>query len=399
MDMNRTGKREVVVVTGASGGIGRAIVRAFARQGARIGLLARGEAGLEGARQDVEALGGEALVLPTDVADPEAVERAAAAVEEHFGPIDVWVNDAFCSVFSPVKKMTPADYKRVTEVSYLGFVHGTLAALKRMLPRDKGIIVQVGSALAYRAIPLQSAYCAAKHAIRGFTDSLRCELLHDKSNVKITMVQMPALNTPQFTWSKSRMPHKAQPVPPIYQPEVAADAVVWAAHHYRREWFVGGSTATVIIGNKFFPDYGDHYLAKHGYEAQMYDGPDDPNRRNNLYEPVDDDRDFGAHGRFDHRAHAHSYQLWLDQRRDWLFLGAAAGAAWDVLRNGPTKFWRGGLLGLAAGALAALGQAFLSGADRQERVRQAPQSTGEATEHRGDGKVEAAPTPVGSASR
>jgi NAD(P)-dependent dehydrogenase (short-subunit alcohol dehydrogenase family) len=235
MEMDRDGKREVVVVTGASAGVGRATVRAFARQGARIGLIARGRAGLEGARGDVEALGGEALVVPADVADPDRVEAAAAGVEERFGPIDVWVNNAFCSVFSPVKKMTPADYKRVTEVTYLGFVHGTLAALERMLPRDRGIIVQVGSALAYRGIPLQSAYCAAKHAIQGFTESVRCELIHDRSNVKITMVQMPALNTPQFTWSKSRMPHKAQPVPPIYQPEVAGDAVVWAAHHYRRE--------------------------------------------------------------------------------------------------------------------------------------------------------------------
>jgi NAD(P)-dependent dehydrogenase (short-subunit alcohol dehydrogenase family) len=375
--MNPTGKREVVVVTGASGGVGRATVRAFARQEARIGLIARGEAGLEGARRDVEALGGEALVLPTDVADPEAVERAAAAVEERFGPIDIWVNDAFCSVFSPVKKMEPADYKRVTEVTYLGFVYGTLAALKRMLPRDKGIIVQVGSALAYRAIPLQSAYCAAKHAIRGFTDSLRCELIHDKSNVKITMVQMPALNTPQFTWTKSRMPRHAQPVPPIYQPEVAADAVVWAAHHYRREWFVGGSTVTVIVGNKFLANYGDHYLAKHGYESQMHDGHDDPNRRNNLYEPVDDTRDFGAHGKFDDRSHAHSYQLWLDQRRNWIFLAGAAGMAWDMVRNGPAKFWRGGLLGLAAGTLAALGQAFLARPDKPECVKASRPDAGE----------------------
>ncbi len=247
--MSTAHKREVVVVTGASAGVGRATVRAFARQGARIGLLARGRAGLEGARRDVEALGGEALVLPTDVADAGAVERAAEAVERTFGPIDVWVNDAMCSVFSPAKQMTPDDYKRVTEVTYLGFVYGTLAALKRMLPRDRGIIVQVGSALAYRGIPLQSAYCGAKHAIQGFTESVRCELIHDKSNVKITMVQMPALNTPQFDWVKSRLPRKPQPVPPIYQPEVAADAIVYAAHHYRREYYVGGSTAVVITGS------------------------------------------------------------------------------------------------------------------------------------------------------
>jgi NAD(P)-dependent dehydrogenase (short-subunit alcohol dehydrogenase family) len=224
--MASSNRPEVVVVTGASAGVGRATAQAFARQGAHIGLVARGRAGLEGARRDVEALGGRALAVPADVADPDRVEAAADAVEREYGPIDVWVNNAFCSVFSPVKQMTPADYRRVTEVTYLGFVHGTLAALRRMLPRDRGAIVQVGSALAYRGIPLQSAYCAAKHAIQGFTESLRCELIHDKSNVKITMVQMPALNTPQFTWSKSRMPRKAQPVPPIYQPEVADDAIV-----------------------------------------------------------------------------------------------------------------------------------------------------------------------------
>jgi NAD(P)-dependent dehydrogenase (short-subunit alcohol dehydrogenase family) len=358
--MSPSGKREVVVVTGASAGVGRATVCAFAKQGALIGLLARGRAGLEGAQRDVEALGGEALAVPTDVADPEQVERAAAAVEARFGPIDVWVNDAFCSVFSPVRAMTPADYRRVTEVTYLGFVHGTLAALKRMLPRDRGIIVQVGSALAYRGIPLQSAYCAAKHAIQGFTESVRCELIHDRSNVKITMVQMPALNTPQFTWSKSRMPRKAQPVPPIYQPEVAGDAIVWAAHHYRREWYVGGSTAVVITGNKIAPGFGDWYLAQQGYGAQQHDGADDPNRPNNLYAPVDAERDFGAHGEFDDRAHPHSYQLWADQRRDWIALAGAVGAAWDAVRHGPSKCWRGGLIGLSLGLLGALGAAALA---------------------------------------
>jgi NAD(P)-dependent dehydrogenase (short-subunit alcohol dehydrogenase family) len=211
-------KSEVVVVTGVSAGVGRATVQAFARRGAHIGLLARGVNGLEGARQDVEARGGKGLVLPTDVSDPDQVERAASAVEDAFGPIGVWVNDAMVSVFSPVKEMTAADYRRVTEVSYLGFVHGTLAALRRMLPRDRGIIIQVGSALAYRGIPLQSAYCGAKHAIQGLTESLRCALIHDRSNVKISIVQMPALNTPQFSWVKSRLPRKPQPVPPIYQP-------------------------------------------------------------------------------------------------------------------------------------------------------------------------------------
>jgi NAD(P)-dependent dehydrogenase (short-subunit alcohol dehydrogenase family) len=397
--MNQTRKREVVVVTGASGGVGRATVRAFARQGARIGLVARGRAGLEGARRDVEELGGEALVVPADVADPDQVEHAAAAVEEAFGPIDVWVNDAFASVFSPAKQMTPADYKRVTEVTYLGYVYATLAALKRMLPRDRGIIVQVGSALAYRGIPLQSAYCGAKHAIQGFTESVRCELIHDKSNVKITMVQMPALNTPQFSWSKSRMPRKAQPVPPIYQPEVAADAIVWAAHHYRREWFVGGSTAVVITGNKIAPGFGDHYLAWNGYEAQMHDGADDPNRPNNLYEPVDEQRDFGAHGEFDDRSKPHSYQLWLDQRRDWIAVAGAVGAACGLLREGPARPWWNGFVGLALGTLGALGLAALAQPDKQVcSQREASTAGREEIERKSSAKKELSPNMTGAAS-
>jgi NAD(P)-dependent dehydrogenase (short-subunit alcohol dehydrogenase family) len=272
----------------------------------------------------VESLGAKALVLPTDVSDPDQVERAATAVEETFGPIDIWVNNAMVSVFSPVKKMTAEDYRRVTEVTYLGFVHGTLSALRRMLPRDRGIIVQVGSALAYRGIPLQSAYCAAKHAIQGFTESLRAELIHDKSNVKVTMVQMPGMNTPQFSWVKSRLPRKPQPVPPVYQPEIAADAIVWAAHHYRREWYVGGSTATVITGNKIAPGFGDWYLGKTGVQSQQRKEPADPNRPNNLYEPVPGDH--GAHGEFDPIAHGFSLQFWADQHRDWLALGGLLGA-------------------------------------------------------------------------
>jgi NAD(P)-dependent dehydrogenase (short-subunit alcohol dehydrogenase family) len=299
-------------------------------------------------------------VLPTDVADPAQVERAAAAVEDHFGPIDVWINDAMCSVFSPVKEMTPDDYKRVTDVTYLGFVYGTLAALKRMRPRDRGIIIQVGSALAYRGIPLQSAYCGAKHAIQGFTESLRCELLHDGSNVKITMVQMPALNTPQFNWVKSRLPRKPQPVPPIYQPEVAAEAIYHAAHHYRREWYVGGSTAIVITGNKFAPGLGDWYLGRQGYGSQQYDGRADPNRPDNLYAPVDEDVDYGAHGDFDRRAKDHSLQLWADQHRGWIALAGAVGAACDAACNGPGKFWRGGLVGASLGLLGTLGLAALA---------------------------------------
>ncbi|MDQ4074965.1 MAG: SDR family oxidoreductase [Chloroflexota bacterium] len=318
--MNQSGKPEVVVITGASAGVGRATARAFARRGAHIGLLARGPDGLEGARHYVEALGGKAIAVPTDVADAEQVEAAAVAVEEEFGPIDIWVNNAMVSVFSPVKKMKPEEYQRVTNVTYLGYVYGTLSALERMLPRDEGVIVQVGSALAYRSIPLQSAYCAAKAAIRGFTDSLRTELIHDGSNVHVTMVQLPALNTPQFNWVKTRLPRKPQPVPPIFQPEVAADAIVWSAHHRRRELWVGRSTVQTILGQKIAPGYLDQEAAETGYDAQQYNGLVDPDRENNLWDPVEGD--FGAHGDFDARAQDYSIQLWADTHRGWL---AAAG--------------------------------------------------------------------------
>src|SRR5919199_155521 len=265
--MKRLTKPEVVVITGASAGVGRATARAFAREGAYIGLLARGRDGLEGARRDVEESGGRALVLPTDVSDADAVERAAEAIEREFGPIDLWINNAMVSVFSPVKEMRPEEYRRVTEVTYLGYVYGTLAALKRMLPRGRGVIVQVGSALAYRGIPLQSAYCGAKHAVQGFVDSLRSELLHDRSNVRVTMVQLPALNTPQFSWVKSRLPREPQPVPPIFQPEVAARAIYWAAHNDRRELYVGWPTVKAIVGNKAAPGLADWYLAPLGDDA------------------------------------------------------------------------------------------------------------------------------------
>jgi NAD(P)-dependent dehydrogenase (short-subunit alcohol dehydrogenase family) len=314
----KTRRPEVIVVTGASAGLGRAIVRAFARQGAHIGLLARGRDGLEGARSDVEALGGQAFVIPVDVADAEGIEQAAEEVEQEFGPIDIWINNAMVSVFSPVKMMTPEEYKRVTEVTYLGVVYGTLSALKRMLSRDRGVIVQVGSALAYRGIPLQSAYCAAKHAIQGFHDSLRSELIHDKSNVRVTMVQLPALNTPQFSWVKSRLPRKPQPVPPIYQPEIGADAVLFAAHHDRREMYVGYPTVEAIIGDKIAPGFADWYLARNGYDAQQTHEPVEPERRDNLWEPVPGDH--GAHGTFDDRAAANSPQLWVNKHRKWLAL-------------------------------------------------------------------------------
>jgi len=329
------GRKEVVVITGASAGVGRATVREFARHGFSIGLVARGRDGLQSARREVEALGGRALVLPTDVADPEQVENAAAQVEIELGPIDVWINNAMASVFSPIKKMTAADFKRVTEVTYLGYVYGTLAALKRMLPRDRGTIVHVGSALAYRSIPLQAAYCAAKHAVLGFHASLRTELLHDKSNVHTTMVQMPALNTPQFGWVKSRLPHRAQPVPPIYQPEVAARAIYYAAHHpRRREYYAGWSTVKAIVGNKLIPSLLDKYLARTGYQAQQHDGPENPDRPNNLWEPLPGD--YGAHGTFDDRAHAYSAEAWAETHPKWVAVVAGLGiaaAALEVLRR------------------------------------------------------------------
>src|SRR5437762_1805573 len=255
---------EVVVITGASAGVGRATTRKFARLGARIALLARGTDGLEVAQREVEELGGTAIVVPVDVANAEQVEAAAARVEIDLGKIDIWINNAMASVFSPIKKMTPEEFKRVTEVTYLGYVYGTLAALKRMLPRDRGVILQVGSALAYRGIPLQAAYCAAKHAIQGFCDSLRCELIHDQSNVQLSMIQMPAMNTPQFGWVRSRLPRKAQPVPPIFQPEVAAKAVLYASHHPRREIYIGGPTVGAIVGDKAAAGLLDHYLGRYG---------------------------------------------------------------------------------------------------------------------------------------
>ena len=311
---------ETVIVTGASAGLGRAIAQAFAKRRARIGLLARGLDGLHGARRDVEALGGQGIICQTDVSDSAAVERAAERVEHEFGPIDIWINNAMVSVFSPVKKMKPEEYKRVTEVTYLGVVYGTLAALKRMLPRDHGVIVQVGSALAYRGIPLQSAYCGAKHAIQGFTESLRCELLHDQSNVRITMVQMPALNTPQFGWVKSRLPRKPQPVPPIYQPEVGAEAVYYAAHNAdRREIEIGLPTVVAVEGNKVMPGLMDRYLAWTNYEAQQTDEPVEPNRRDNLWGPVPGDH--GAHGAFDVRAYKFSPQAWANTHRGWIAIG------------------------------------------------------------------------------
>jgi short-subunit dehydrogenase len=307
-------RKQVVVVTGASGGVGRAIAHAFAKRGADVALLARGKEGLDAAAREVEALGGRALVLPTDVADHEQVEAAAAAVEEHFGPIDVWVNDAMATVFAQFADTTAEEFARATQVTYLGAVYGTMAALRRMRPRDHGTVVQVGSALAYRAIPLQAAYCGAKFAIRGFTDSVRTELLHDKSKVWISMVQLPAVNTPQFSWCRTKMPDHPQPVAPIYQPEVPAEVVVYAAHHRRREIWVGGSAVEAIVANKIAPRLLDWYLAKTGFKSQQMQGrPVSPERPNNLFEPVP--ADAATHGIFDDRAKRRSIQVWATMHR------------------------------------------------------------------------------------
>ena len=330
-------RREVVVITGASAGVGRATARLFAERGAWLGLIARGEDGLEAARREVEELGGRALKLPLDVSDAEAVERAAERVEAELGEIDIWINNAMVSVFSPIKEMKAEEYRRVTEVTYLGCVNGTLAALRHMLPRDRGCIVQVGSALAFRGIPLQSAYCGAKHAIDGFTDSLRCELIHDKSRLRVTDVHLPAMNTPQFSWVKSRLPREPQPVPPIYQPEVAARAIYWAAHHNRRALLVGWPTVMAIYGNKVIPGILDWYLGKTGYDSQQTAETVALERKDNLWEPVPGDH--GAHGDFGWRSESHSLQLQASLQRSKIIaagvaLLAGAGALLLFRRNG-----------------------------------------------------------------
>jgi short-subunit dehydrogenase len=298
----------VVVVTGASAGVGRATARAFARDGAAVGLIARGRERLESARREIERLGSRTHAVAADVANPAAVEAAAAEIESRLGPVDVWVNNAMATVFAPVEETTPEEFRRATEVTYLGSVWGTMAALRRMLDRDEGVIVQVGSALAYRGIPLQAAYCGSKHALQGFLESLRAELMHDGSNVRVTMVQLPALNTPQFTWGRSKLPRQPQPVPPIYQPEVAADAIVWAAHHPHRELMVAWPTIKAVVGNAVAPGLADRYLARTGYDSQQTDEPVDPDRPDNLFEPVPGDQ--AAHGPFDDRARERSLEFW-----------------------------------------------------------------------------------------
>ncbi|GAA2112879.1 SDR family oxidoreductase [Kitasatospora saccharophila] len=324
-----------VVVTGASAGVGRAVARAFAARGDRLALLARGRAGLDAAVEEARDMGARAMAVPVDLADPDAVERAAESVERELGPIDVWVNAALASVFAPFTEITPADFRRVTEVSYLGYVYATRAALRRMLPRDRGCVVQVGSAIAYRGIPLQSAYSGAKHALQGWNEAVRCELLHRGTAVRTTMVQLPAVNTPQFDWVRSRLPRTGRPVAPVYQPEPIARAILYAADHPgRREYRVGASTVLTVLANGLAPGLLDRYLARTGYDAQQTDAPRPPDQPDNLWAPLDDQRDHGAHGRFDDEAKPRSLQAWADRHRVPL---AAAGSAVLLLAAGAAR--------------------------------------------------------------
>ncbi|HVW11677.1 MAG TPA: SDR family oxidoreductase [Bryobacteraceae bacterium] len=320
MQEKKTGR--VVVVTGGSAGVGRATVRAFAKEGAHIGVIARETDGLHAAAREAGTLGGRGLAVAADVANADEVEAAAARIEQELGPIDVWVNNAMTTIFGRVSDVTPEEFKRATEVTYLGTVYGTMSALRRMLPRNAGRIIQVGSALAYRSIPLQAAYCGAKHAIAGFTDSLRTELIHDHKNIHLTMVQLPAMNTPQFSWCRSKMPRQPQPVPPIFQPEVAAERIVWASHHHRREVFVGAPTVLAIESNKVAPGIADDYLGRTGFDSQQTPDKIPANRPDNLFEPVPGD--FGAHGIFGARAHDQAATTWLSDHKGLTALASAA---------------------------------------------------------------------------
>lgn len=314
----------VVVVTGASGGVGRATARLLGERGARVVLLARGLEGLEGAKREVESRGGRALVVQTDVSQPDQVEAAADAAEREFGPIDLWINNAMVSMYSPFMKMSAGEFRHIVEVTFLGAVHGTFSALRRMVPRDRGVVLQVGSALAFRSIPLQSAYCASKHAIQGFTESIRCELIHEHSGVRVSAVNMPALNTTQFTWTMNKMPHKVRPTGTIFQPEVAAGAILFAAEHNRRELMVGYATVEATLGEKIVPGLLDHYLATAAWEGAMLPEPVDPEQPNNFWQPVH--ADLGAHGQFDALARGFSVQLWATEHRALLGGLAVVGA-------------------------------------------------------------------------
>lgn len=317
----RENRAEVVVITGATAGVGRAVVREFARRQACIGLLARDQGRLEDTQREVQQLGGKALPISVDVADAREVERAAEQVEQEFGPIDIWINNAMTTMFAPFTEIEPEEFERATEVTYFGFVNGTRSALKRMCQRDCGTVVQVGSALGYRSIPLQSVYCGAKHAIIGFTDSIRSELIHMKSKVHITVVDLPAVNTPQFSWCRTRLPNHPQPVPPIFQPEVPARAIHWAAHHRRREVLVGLSTVKAVFAQSVAPGLADWYLGRTGYESQQTSQPVPPDRPDNLFQPVPGER--GARGVFSNRAATFSLQTWANLHR--VPLGIAAG--------------------------------------------------------------------------
>jgi NAD(P)-dependent dehydrogenase (short-subunit alcohol dehydrogenase family) len=321
-------RHRIAVVTGGTAGVGRATARAFARDGLHVAVIARGQDRLAATKAELEALGVKCTAISADVADAAAVEAAAEQVENELGPIDVWVNNAMATVFAPLSDVTPEEFRRSTEVTYLGSVWGTMSALRRMRARDHGVIVQVGSALAYRGIPLQAPYCGAKHALQGFLESLRCELLHDHSNVRLTMVQLPALNTPQFTWARGKLPKTPQPVPPIFQPEVAADAIVWAAHHPQREVMVGGPTVKAIIGNAIAPSFADHYLARNGISAQQTDEPAN-GRPDNLFAPVEGSQ--AAHGPFDAQAKSRSWQLLL--RTHPVAASALAATAFTFMRR------------------------------------------------------------------
>lgn len=330
-----------VVVTGASAGIGRATALAFGRRGYRVALLARGTDGLEATHREITLAGGTALAIAADVADHAQVEAAAERIERELGPIDIWVNNAMATIFCPVEQITPEDFEQATRITYLGAVWGTLAALKRMKPRNRGCIVQIGSALAYRSIPLQAPYCGAKSALRGFTDSVRSELIHDKSRVHVTMVHLCAFNTPQFDWARACIARQPQPVPPIYSPELAADAIVWASEHRRRELWVGSPTVKAILGTRLIPGLLDRYLARKAYSGQHAEQPISPHRQDNLYQPVAGDH--GAHGRFTAREKKSSWQLWLNMHR-WTALGGmlalgAATVAVNQLRGGKPKRW------------------------------------------------------------